>query len=113
MERQRQREQRERGESGVFVGRLTTPHDLIVMLKTAGEAGRRVGGQDASQRILQRYETEGGTQSRAAQPTVRAFSKSVSPASSCEDAHVYRPYSKASSKLDKVFNLTLNAQVTD
>lgn len=49
-----------KGESRVIVGRLTTPHDLIVMLKTAGEAGRRVGGQDASHRILQRCVTEGG-----------------------------------------------------
>lgn len=41
--------ERER-ERGLFVGRLTTPHDLIVMLKPAGEASRRVGGQDASRR---------------------------------------------------------------
>ncbi len=52
-----------KGESGVIVGRLTTPHDLIVMLKTAGEAGRRVGGRDASHRILQRCVGEGGTHS--------------------------------------------------
>lgn len=42
-----------RGESGAIVGRLTTPHDLIVMLKTAGEAGRSVGRRDASHHILQ------------------------------------------------------------
>lgn len=42
-----------RGESRAIVGRLTTPHDLIVMLKTAGEAGRSVGGRDASHHILQ------------------------------------------------------------
>lgn len=91
MERERQREQRERGESGVFVGRLTTPHDLIVMLKTAGEAGRRVGGQDASQRILQRCETEGGTQSWAAQLTVGAtnFLKQHFTGVACKDVRVY------------------------
>lgn len=60
MRKCREREQRGKGESGVIVGRLTTPHDLIVMLKTAGEAGRRVGGQDASQHILQRCVAEGG-----------------------------------------------------
>lgn len=43
-------------ESGVIVERLTTPHDLIVMPKTAGEAGRRVGGRDTSHRILQSCE---------------------------------------------------------
>lgn len=52
-----------KGERGVIVGRLTTPHDLIVMLKTAGEAGRRVGGRDASYHILQRCVTVGGTHS--------------------------------------------------
>lgn len=60
MRKCREREQRGKGESGVIVGRLTTPHDLIVMLKTAGEAGRRVGGQDASQHILQRCVAKGG-----------------------------------------------------
>lgn len=59
-EREREREQRERRESGVIVGRLTTPHDLIVMLKTAGEAGKSVGGRDASHHILQCCVTEGG-----------------------------------------------------
>lgn len=59
--REREGERTEgKGESRVIVGRLTTPHDLIVMLKTAGEAGRRVGGQDASHHILQRCVTEGG-----------------------------------------------------
>ena len=41
-----------RGESRGIVGRLTTPHDLIVMLKTAGEAGRSVEGRHASHHIL-------------------------------------------------------------
>lgn len=45
------KEQR-RGESRAIVGRLTTPHDLIVMLKTVGEAGRSVGGRDASHHKL-------------------------------------------------------------
>lgn len=53
MQREKERAKRE---SGVIVGRLTTPHDLIVMPKTVGEAGRRVGGRDASHRILQRCE---------------------------------------------------------
>lgn len=35
-------ETRGKGESGLIVGRLTTPHDLIVMPKRAGEAGRGV-----------------------------------------------------------------------
>lgn len=56
MRKWRERKRGGKRESGVIVGRLTTPHDLIVMPKTAGEAGRRVGGRDASHRILQRWE---------------------------------------------------------
>lgn len=52
-EMSRERERTEgKGESRVIVERLTTPHDLIVMLKTAGEAGRSVGGRNASHHIL-------------------------------------------------------------
>lgn len=59
----REREQRVKRERRVIVGRLTTPHDLIVMLKTVGEASGRVGGQDASHHILQRCVTVGGRNS--------------------------------------------------
>lgn len=63
-EMSRERERTEgKGESRVIVERLTTPHDLIVMLKTAGEAGRSVGGRNASHHILQCCVTEGRTHS--------------------------------------------------
>ena len=45
-ERERGREREPKGREGVsrvIVERLTTPHDLIVMLKTVGEAGGRGG----------------------------------------------------------------------
>lgn len=53
-----------RGESRVIVERLTTPHDLIVMLKTVGEAGRSEGGRERCQTPHTTVLCEGGWDSQ-------------------------------------------------